>query len=74
MAHALAEYADHVKKVLSNDKSLQRPSYQWCLLRVIEHHPKAKETVLNISTDKVAARIKAGLVERIRPLAKEVEQ
>jgi hypothetical protein len=74
MAHALAEYADHVKKVLSNDKSLQRPAYQWCLIKVIEHHPAVKEAVLNISTDKVAARIKAGLVEAIRPMAKEVEQ
>lgn len=74
MAHPLGEYANHVKKVLSNDKSLQRPSYQWCLLRVIEHHPKVKEDALNVSTDKVAARIKTGLVEAIRPLAKEVEQ
>lgn len=74
MAHALAEYANHVKQVLSNDESLQRPSYQWCLKQVIEHHPKVKADALNVSTDKVAARIKAGLVEAIRPLAKEVEQ
>lgn len=72
--HPLGEYANHVKKVLSNDESLQRPAYQWCLIKVIEHHPAVKEAVLNISTDKVAARIKAGLVEIIRPLAKEVEQ
>lgn len=72
--HPLGEYAHHVKRKLSNDESLQRPSYQWCLIQVIEHHPAVKEAVLNISTDKVAVRIKAGLVERIRPLAKDVEQ
>ena len=72
--HPLGEYAEHVKRKLSNDESLQRPSYQWCLLRVIEHQPAVKEAVLSVGTDKVAARIKAGLVEAIRPLAKEVEQ
>jgi len=74
MAHPLSEYAKHVKQTLSNDESLQRPAYQWCLDQVIKHHDAAKEAALSQGQIGVVARIKAGLVERIRPLAKEVEQ
>jgi hypothetical protein len=67
--HPLRNYARHVQKALV-EEGLPRPPYTWCL-RMVE---RAYADVKALETSKTKDDVKAGLVARILPAARLVQQ
>lgn len=67
--HPLRNYARHVQKSLA-EAGLPRPPYMWCL-RMVE---RAINDVKALPTTQTKDDVKAGLVARILPAARLVQQ
>lgn len=67
--HPLRNYARHVQKSLV-EAGLPRPPYTWCLQMV----ERAIDDVKGLPTIKTKDDVKAGLVARILPTARLLQQ
>jgi hypothetical protein len=74
MAHPLKDYAKSVQHELEKDTTLERPTYQWCLLRVNEFISEAKENAKGDNPKMIKDHVKELLVQRIKPIARKAGQ